>query len=224
MNKVIEKQKAIDLRNQGLSYSEILKQVSVAKSTLSLWLREVGLSKQQKQRLIEKKKAAMKRGWERIRSNRLEKSERIKSCAREETSHLIKDPLWLAGTMLYWAEGKKERPWRTGEMVAFSNMDPRMHRIFLDWVRKYISADNEIFTFEIYIHEGADVESARFYWSRELLIPYSKFKVYFKKNKLSVHRKNISKEYFGLLCIRIRQSIDLNRKIAGWIEGVIKYL
>jgi len=46
--------KAIELRKKGLSYSEILKCVPVAKSTLSLWLRSVGLSKKQRQRLTDK--------------------------------------------------------------------------------------------------------------------------------------------------------------------------
>lgn len=224
MHKTTLKQKAIDLRTQGLSYSEILKQVLVAKSTLSLWLREVGLSKKQKQRLTEKKKAAMKRGWERVRSNRIEKSERIINEAESEVRHLIGDPLWLVGTMLYWAEGKKERTWRTGEIVAFSNMDWNMHRIFLQWIKRYVSQDKRVLIFELYIHEGADVERAKIFWSNKLNILTSDIRIYFKRNKLSIHRKNIDREYYGLLCTRVRQSIDLNRKIAGWIKGVIKYL
>ena len=49
--KIEEKQKAIALRKRGYSYSEILAEVPVAKSTLSLWLRSVGLAKKQKQLL-----------------------------------------------------------------------------------------------------------------------------------------------------------------------------
>ena len=49
------KSKAIELRKQGFSYSEILKQIPVAKSTLSVWLKNVGLSKKQKQKLTKKK-------------------------------------------------------------------------------------------------------------------------------------------------------------------------
>lgn len=54
IQKIEEKKKAIELRKQGLSYREILEQIPVAKSSLSLWLRSVGLSKKQKQRLTEK--------------------------------------------------------------------------------------------------------------------------------------------------------------------------
>jgi len=52
--KLQEKEKAILLRKEGLSYNEILKQVPVAKSSLALWLQSIELSEKQKQRLIEK--------------------------------------------------------------------------------------------------------------------------------------------------------------------------
>ena len=40
-NLLKEKRRAIQLRKQGQTYGEIVKQIKVAKSTLSLWLREV---------------------------------------------------------------------------------------------------------------------------------------------------------------------------------------
>jgi len=60
--KVLEKQKVIELRKNGLSYREILEQVPVAKSSLSLWLKSVKLASSQKQRLTEKKCASAYRG------------------------------------------------------------------------------------------------------------------------------------------------------------------
>jgi orotate phosphoribosyltransferase-like protein len=54
------KQKAIQLRMNGLTYSEILKCIPVAKSTVSLWLREVDLSVPQKQRITKKRIAAQR--------------------------------------------------------------------------------------------------------------------------------------------------------------------
>ena len=50
-----EKAAAIRLRKKGLSYKEILEQVPVAKSTLSLWLRDIPLDQTQKDRLDEKR-------------------------------------------------------------------------------------------------------------------------------------------------------------------------
>ena len=54
--KALEKSQAIAYRKQGFSYSEILSKVPVAKSTLSEWLKSVGLSKAQKHKLTEKKR------------------------------------------------------------------------------------------------------------------------------------------------------------------------
>ena len=45
------KAKAIELRRQGQSYSDILKVVNVSKGTISLWLRNVELTQEQKGRL-----------------------------------------------------------------------------------------------------------------------------------------------------------------------------
>ena len=96
-----QKDKAILLKKEGLSYSEILKEIPVAKSTLSLWLYTVGLSKKQTQRLTEKKLAAMQRGAKRKREIRIEKSLRIKEEAKREVQKLIKDPSWLTGVVEY---------------------------------------------------------------------------------------------------------------------------
>src|SRR5207247_3622548 len=53
MAKPVERERAIELRRHGLSYREIRAQVPVAKSTLSLWLRQVGLANAQRQRLAD---------------------------------------------------------------------------------------------------------------------------------------------------------------------------
>jgi len=42
-----EKQRARELRRQGWSYNDILKEVGVSKSTLSLWLRDIPLTDEQ---------------------------------------------------------------------------------------------------------------------------------------------------------------------------------
>jgi transposase len=66
-----EKETAIELRRQGYSYSEILKKIPVAKSTLSLWLRSVGLAERQKQRLTEKKRKGQLKGAQMKRRQRI---------------------------------------------------------------------------------------------------------------------------------------------------------
>jgi len=48
-------QKAVELRRNGWSYKEIQKNVKVAKSTLSYWLKDIPLSDDHRKRLYTKK-------------------------------------------------------------------------------------------------------------------------------------------------------------------------
>src|SRR4051812_29593757 len=96
----LKKEKAIALRKEGDTYSEILKQVPVAKSTLSEWLKNVGLSKPEFQRLTVKKLAAAKRGGEAKRQQRILRMEKIRTEALKNITHVSNRELWLIGIIL----------------------------------------------------------------------------------------------------------------------------
>jgi len=228
--KLQEKQKAIELRKQGLSYNEILREVPVAKSTLSLWLRSVGLSQKQKQRLTEKKLASMKRGQEACRAKRIRITQEIKSVARKEVGKITKRDLWLIGVALYWAEGSKEKEIdgrvRNGR-VRLSNSDPFLIKTFLKWLTEIRRVPKTDIAFRIYLHETSRhrLLEVQKYWSEILNFPLDCFqKVSWKKNIIKTKRKNIGKNYFGLIDLDVRRSTTLYREIAGWIEGVYKNL
>ncbi len=221
--KNIEKEKAIELRKKGFSYSEILKEVPVAKSTLSLWLREIGLTKRQKQRLTKKKLLAMKRGWEATRNKRIEKSKKIKEIASKEIQKISKKELWLMGIVLYWAEGAKEKPYRTGERVHLMSIDERILLIFKKWLIECCCIDEDDIYYDVYIHENSthSSDAVRNHWRKVLSIPQKQtIPIYYKRGKVKTIRKNIGKTYFGICRINIRKSTDFNRKIDGWITGI----
>lgn len=129
-----EKEKAIKLRHKGFSYSEILKTVPIAKSTLSVWLREIGVAKRYKQRLTEKRRQAQFKAQQACREKRIKITEEIKFLARNEIGKISKRELWLIGTALYWGEGTKQGIRNVSARVTFSNSDPKMIRIFLRWL------------------------------------------------------------------------------------------
>jgi hypothetical protein len=222
--KTKDKEKAITLRKRGLSYNEIRNQIKVSKSSLSLWLRSVGLSKQQKQRLTKKKRISIRKGWEKWHAQRLEKAERIKTKARREIPKVTHENLFLMGTMLYWAEGTKEKPWRSST-VKLNNTDPRMLHIFLQWLTVICKVPKKDIRFEIYLHKNSinNVTKVQKYWSHSLNIPIQELsRVYFKKTKIKTKRHNTGIDYYGGVTVRVKKSTDLNRKITGWIEGVYK--
>jgi len=221
--KTKEKERAIKLRKKGFSYSEILKGVPVAKSTLSLWLRSVGLAKKQRQRLTEKKLAAALRGAKAKRDYRLAITKEIKDKARKEIGKLSRRDLWLIGVALYWAEGSKERT--KSNSVQFGNSDPEMIKLFLKWLQKVCKIPKKDIVFEIYLHKTAvkRKREVQNYWVKMTNFSLNQFKkIRWKKHNLNPKRKNIGKNYYGQLRISIRKSSNFNREITGWIEGVCK--
>lgn len=223
MTKENLKNKAIQLRKSGKSYSEILTDIPVAKSTLSLWLRSVNLSKKQKQTLTLKKLQACWRGGEVKKRKRIERSNEIIKQAKNDVGEVSDRDLWLAGIMLYWAEGSKEKEYSPGTGLIFGNSDVSMVRFYLQWLKKCLLISENRLVFEIYIHETHKdkIENVRQFWSEKTGLPLYLFKrVYFKKNKVNGNRKNKGIDYNGLLRITVRESSSLNRRVAGWIEGI----
>jgi len=227
MVKLEEKERAINMRKGGYSYREILEEVPVAKATLSLWLRAVGLSKRQKQRLTLKKLEAGRRGAAAQKNKRLIITKEIKEKAGSEIGHISKRELWLMGIMLYWAEGTKEKEDGRPTGVHFSNSDPAMLKLFCKWLVEICKIPENHIKYEIYIHESSKnrLLTVRKHWAEGLEASIDNFRtVYFKKHKINSSRKNIGSAYFGSIKIRVRKSTFFNRKIAGWIEGINKII
>lgn len=219
------KETAVKLRLDGKTYSEILKEVPVAKSTLSLWLKSVALSKKQAQKLTARKLRAVHRGGEAKRKQRLIRTENIYKLASKEVDKIIidKDKLWLMGVMLYWAEGDKDKEYAPGKGIGFSNSDPFMVKIFLKWLRECLNIPDERLTIRIYIHENSwnRIQEVANFWSSHTGIAKENFaKVCYKRHKINSSRKNKGTRYYGLVKINVRKSSDLNRKIAGWIFAI----
>lgn len=220
-----EKERAIKLRKEGKTYSEILKVVPVAKSTLSVWLRDVGLAAAQKQRLTEKKLLSAKRGGEAKRKQRVEKSSKLFSDSRHEINKISDRELFLIGVALYWAEGSKEKEYHPGSQLIFGNMDPLMVGLFLEWITRICHVSESDIVLEIYLHQthshrAKDVVQ---YWSKKTGFPVAKFsRLYYKQNKIAqTNRRNTSNEtYFGSLRIKVKSSSDIVRKLAGWAQGI----
>ncbi|KKS31663.1 MAG: hypothetical protein UU93_C0015G0002 [Candidatus Amesbacteria bacterium GW2011_GWA2_42_12] len=220
------KNKAIELRKQGFSYSEIIKQISVAKSTLSGWLRDVGLSKRQKQKLTKKKLEAALRGGKARKDNRIFITKKIYEESKKDIGDISRRELWLMGVMLYWAEGHKEKEYRPGSGAQFTNSDPKMIRLFLNWLDKICDIKASEITFSIYIHENNKnrLELVKEYWADITGFKKDDFlQIYFKKGNIKTLRKNIDNSYFGVLRVKVKASSILQRKIAGWIKGVVDY-
>lgn len=221
--KLKDKENVIKLRKLGYSYSEILKKVRVSKSSLSSWLRDVKITNSQIERLRSKNANARKLGSLVLKKMRIEKTKRIVDKAKSEIVDLNDNYLKIIGTILYWAEGSKQKEHNPSKELVFTNSDVNMIKIYLLWLRKCLFTKNENIVFEIYIHETYNKTKNELirYWSKVTGFPMKNFKkIYFKKNKVNSFRKNRGKEYNGVLRISVKKSTDINRKVMGWIQGI----
>ncbi len=221
-----EKARAVQLRKQGKTYGEIAKQILVSKSTLSLWLRDVEVSAEFLSRIRQKKLDAVKKGWEARRKERIDRTKQITDAAREEVSKFYKQPLWLVGVTLYWAEGHKEKSWRPGALVTFTNMDENTIIIFRNWCRKYMDVSDGDFVYSLYVHATHEMRTLEIkqWWARKLSINPDSIAVYYKKHTTKHVRHNDDDNYHGVCRVRVRKSVDMNRRIASWTSEMVRSL
>ena len=220
--KVAERERAVALRKLGKTYNEILKEVPVAKSTLSLWLRDVGLAKRQKQRITRKRIESRLKA---LKAKRCQKANNLKEAdewAKERLAVVLTDPLMLSGVMLYWAEGSKEYTWSGAQRLDFINSDQRMVQLYITWLLHSLNIPLEQIEFTICVQETYRNEIGRFidFWSRETGIDRDLFRVFYKKGNTRTLRKNKGRVYNGCLQVCVKKSTVYNRRVAALANHV----
>lgn len=219
--KTKHKQLAENLRRQGLSYSEIKKQVPVAKSSLSLWLRGISLNSEQRKRLERLNTIGQKAGAKARHMQKIERLCLLKEAVNKEVPKFIRDPFFVLGLTLYWAEGAKQKPWIPSQRFSFSNSDARLILLMRQWLRKFSDAENANIQYRLYIHDNANVDQAIKEWMDILEINKTQIKISYKKHK--THSRHDSASYKGLIVLSVRKSTWLNRRIELWTHQLTSY-
>lgn len=213
-----ERLTARKLRSGGFSINEIIKRTGFIKSSVSLWVRDIKLTVEQKKRLSEKGhslKDIEKRRLTRL-SKESAKRQLIIDDAQKQINNLSKRELWLIGTMLYWAEGGKTKR----SLVRFSNGDPEMIKIMMRFFKKICDVPEEKISGHIHIHPHLNHKIAEKYWSKISGIPLNQFyKTYRKPNKSSKYREGKDSLPYGTFDIYICNT-KLFLKIYGWVKAV----
>ena len=208
------KLKAIELRKKGLSYGEIKKEVNVAKSTLSHWLKTIPLTSEQKQRLYQKGVLAMARGAQSQRERRIREINKIlQEAGKEIQSPLPFETYKLIGAFLYWSEGSKT------DGFSFSNSDPHFILFMVKWLGEVfeISPKNLKAWLNIYSQQN-DLDLKRF-WSQLTGIPLENFgKSFIKPPNKGFKKNNL---YYGTIKVKVPRGTDLRYRVFGWIKKVL---
>lgn len=216
--KAKERKLARKLRNFGYSVGAIAKRIKCAKGSVSKWVRDIPLTPDQIKRLESNQergraKAAThpnspRQAWARIRN------EITKSASSEISRVCPNEMLKMVGIALYWAEGYKAGI----NMVNFSNSDPQMIALMMQFFKKVCSVPAEKFRGAVHIHPHLDREEAKKFWSKASGIPLSQF----HKTQIAVSRASKNKRDtlpFGTFSIVICDT-RLQSKIKGWIKGI----
>lgn len=221
MKKLVqEKQKAIALRKMGYSYNEILQQVPVAKSSLSLWLKGLPLTKDEKTTLKHRTDANISKGRIRAasaqRSNRLVKEQVLLQEAKKEFDHFSHDPLFHTGIALYWAEGAKR-----SNMFLFMNSDVEMLRAMILWLEKFTEYKKEELGYRLYLHAPFIRDNWETWWQKELqAVPAQFKKTVIKPSGFGVKKRP---NYRGCVRIEVPRSSQLLKKMKFWTNMLIEY-
>ncbi|OLT34512.1 hypothetical protein BJF79_33250 [Actinomadura sp. CNU-125] len=165
--------------------------------------------------------AAWKARWEPILSAREGERKEVKLGACEEMDGLSEREVLLAGALVYWCEGTKDKSYRRLERVSFINSDPALIILFLRFLKVAGVADGSP-QFRVHIHETADVGEATGYWADLVGVPAELFKrPVIKRHNPKTNRKNLVDAYRGCLQIVVPKSADLYRRIEGWAYGAM---
>ncbi|MEU2869872.1 hypothetical protein ABZ769_11795 [Streptomyces olivoreticuli] len=210
--------RARELRRAGRTYDEIVAELGVAKSSVSLWVRDLP---KPPRRVREHCRAMAEARWEPLRQARDLERQQTKSAAAREIGTLSERELFIAGVALYWAEGSKSKPYRRAELVTFVNSDPDMITLYLAWLR-LLGVDQSRLRFHVMIHESADIAGAEHFWAEHVGPDIGSFgKTTLKTHNPKTLRKNVGENYRGCLTVRVLQGADLYRRIEGWWYGIV---
>jgi predicted transcriptional regulator len=214
-----ERVEAQGMRKKGFSLSEISKKLGVSKSSVSGWVRNIVLSKAQTAILEKRYKGSV--SIEKRRRSRLVNEEKKRSIvvqnAKSQVRDLISDKLFIAGTMLYFAEGGK----RQRGLVRFSNSDPDMIKVMMKYFTVVCQVSDTDFRGHIHTHSQSQVKKAEKYWSGVSDIPLKQFYKTFVAKKKAGNYAPVRVLEYGTFDIYICNT-QLFLTIQGWTQGLVE--
>lgn len=190
------KDKVTKLRKRGYSLKEIASRLGIAKSTASLWLRDVKLDKKARVRL---KKRGILGQYKATLTRKKKREELLRGLRRLAQKELIgnkgdKRMCRLVCSILFWCEGNKNYL----SCVRFTNSEPEMIKCFLYCLREGFGIDENKLRGLIHLHDYHNKEKQIEYWSKISKIPKERFYKSYRKPNTG---KRIKKDYPGCLAI-----------------------
>jgi transcriptional regulator with XRE-family HTH domain len=210
------RERARELRTQGLSYNEIVAKLGVSKSSVSLWVRDLPCPERYRYVHNERRVEGLRKYNEGRAAERMAESQAAAAEIGERTDR----ELLIAGAIAYWCEGTKSKPYRHADRVVFMNSDPGLVRFFLRFLQA-AGVERDDLILRVCIHENAGAEAAQRFWVEVTGVSPSQFRSpTLKRHNPKTVRMNVGGNYHGCLRLEVRRSGELYRKIEGWASAI----
>jgi transcriptional regulator with XRE-family HTH domain len=156
---------AVEFRKRGFTYSEIAKICDISVSTASNWLSKKKFSKD-----VAKDNAAKAAHENKKRMTLLNKTRKAERTlqyahavhsAETEYKHYKQNPLFIAGVMLYLADGDQ----KDSSRIRISSTNAHLHRIFISFMQEFLGVEACDITFYVALYEGMLETREMKWWS-----------------------------------------------------------
>ncbi len=161
--------------DQNLGYASIAKLVPVSKSTLSAWLKNYPLSedriKELRRQNLKNNDAKIEAFRSTMRARRQKKFDEKYANYQKQFSNISRQARYVAGLMLYLAEGSKTDLYT----IALANTDPNTIKFFIVWVKEFLNIPKNKLKFELHLYSTMDIDKEIKFWRDILDIKNNQF-------------------------------------------------
>jgi hypothetical protein len=204
--KVRQQEEARRLRSEGKTLVEIATALNVAKSSASIWVRDVPFTPSPRRMGAHRRRHP-------FHDAKVRRIEELNVIGRHVIGELGDDAFLAAGVALYAGEGSK----RDGA-VRFANSDPEMIRFFCRWLREVFDIDETRLRVRVYLHQGLDLDAAEGFWSALTEIPRAQFNKAYRAVPDATIRHN--KHEHGCAYVDYGSS-DVHRSLMGLVRALL---
>lgn len=216
MARIEDREKALKLRKQGKSYSQIKNALGISKSTLSNWLHEFPLSKEQIRLLRDINEVRIERFRETMRQKRVKRLEQVYREQKDKILPLSKRELLIAGLFLYWGEGTKA----VNSTFAIANTDPEILKFAIFWLTKILGVKKEQIKIGLQLYRDMNVTKEMQFWSKVLDLSLLQFhKPYIKET--SQKRINHKGSFGHGTCVVYYFNVKIKERVMMYIKAII---
>ncbi len=198
--------KARESRRDGKTLPEICAQLSLGRSTVYPWVKDIPISRTARQN------DQLRKATRVARKKHEEQRHRWYEEAYQESAAILKDRAVRDFIVLYATEGYK----RNRNQVSICNSNPNIMRVAHKCIKRL--SNNRNIEYRLQCHLDNDESELKRYWAALLGIGAENVKVFRKSNAGQLSGRKWRSEY-GVLTIRVGDT-ELRCKIEAWMDYI----